>query len=91
MKAFLTDMMAKNDGHIVTVGSVAGMIGTYGCTDYSATKFACAGFHESLFTELRVRNYFKLHLICTSLNEVMLRIHLCFILLCFVTFTDSWL
>jgi all-trans-retinol dehydrogenase (NAD+) len=47
-------MMNKNKGHIVTVGSVAGLIGTYGCTDYSATKFACAGFHESLYTDLKV-------------------------------------
>lgn len=48
-------MMEKNNGHIVTVGSVAGLLGTYGCTDYSATKFACVGFHEALFTELKVR------------------------------------
>lgn len=47
-------MMEKNNGHIVTVGSVAGLLGTYGCTDYSATKFACVGFHEALFTELKV-------------------------------------
>jgi short-subunit dehydrogenase len=53
-KAFLPEMMATNKGHIVTVGSVTGLMGTYACTDYSATKFACIGFHESLFTELRV-------------------------------------
>lgn len=46
--------MERNQGHIVTVGSVAGLLGTYGCTDYSATKFACVGFHEALFTELKV-------------------------------------
>lgn len=55
MKSFLPEMMEKNNGHIVTVGSVAGLMGTYGCTDYSATKFACVGFHEALFTELKVR------------------------------------
>lgn len=47
-------MMNSNKGHIVTVGSVAGLLGTYGCTDYSATKFACVGFHEALYTELKV-------------------------------------
>lgn len=49
-------MMNRNHGHIVTVASVAGLLGTYKCTDYSATKFAAVGFHESLFSELRVRN-----------------------------------
>lgn len=54
-KAFMRDMMKNNHGHIVTVASVAGLLGTYNCTDYSATKFAAIGFHESLFTELKVR------------------------------------
>lgn len=49
--------MEQNKGHIVTVGSVAGLLGTYGCTDYSATKFACVGFHEALFTELKVSEF----------------------------------
>ncbi|KOB66582.1 Short-chain dehydrogenase, partial [Operophtera brumata] len=53
VKAFLPDMIESGKGHIVTVGSVAGLLGTYRCTDYSATKFATVGFHESLFTELR--------------------------------------
>lgn len=48
-------MMENNHGHIVTVASVAGLMGMYKCTDYSATKFAAVGFHESLFTELKVR------------------------------------
>ena len=47
-------MMKNNHGHIVTVASVAGLLGTYNCTDYSATKFAAIGYHESLFTELKV-------------------------------------
>lgn len=54
-KTFLKDMMKNNHGHIVTVASVAGLLGTYKCTDYSATKFAAIGYHESLFTELKVR------------------------------------
>ncbi|XP_058814971.1 estradiol 17-beta-dehydrogenase 11 [Topomyia yanbarensis] len=61
-KAFLPEMMKTNKGHIVTVGSVAGLLGTYGCTDYSATKFACVGFHEALFTELRTHGYDNIHL-----------------------------
>lgn len=56
-KAFLKDMMKDNHGHIVTIASVAGLMGTYNCTDYSATKFATIGFHESLFTELKSHGY----------------------------------
>lgn len=61
-KAFLPEMMESNRGHIVTVASVAGLLGTYGCTDYSATKFACVGFHEALFTELRTHGYDDIHM-----------------------------
>lgn len=50
-------MISERRGHIVTVGSVTGLLGTYACTDYSATKFACVGFHESLFTELRAHGH----------------------------------
>ena len=32
-------------------------MGTYACTDYSATKFACIGFFESLFTELKTHGH----------------------------------
>nr|NP_001298903.1 epidermal retinol dehydrogenase 2 [Papilio xuthus]BAM18190.1 short-chain dehydrogenase [Papilio xuthus] len=57
VKAFLPEMIKTGKGHIVTVGSVAGLLGTYRCTDYSATKFATVGFHESLFTELRAHGH----------------------------------
>lgn len=67
VKAFLPAMMESNRGHIVTVASVTGLLGTYGCTDYSATKFACVGFHESLFTELKTHGYnINLTLVCPS-------------------------
>jgi all-trans-retinol dehydrogenase (NAD+) len=48
-------MMRENHGHVVTIASVAGLLGTYNCTDYSATKFGAVGYHESLFTELKVK------------------------------------
>ncbi|XP_039756708.1 epidermal retinol dehydrogenase 2 [Pararge aegeria] len=66
VKAFLPDMISSGKGHIVTVGSVAGLLGTYRCTDYSATKFATVGFHESLFTELRAHGHNTIHatLVC---------------------------
>ncbi|KAL4711531.1 hypothetical protein ACJJTC_000547 [Scirpophaga incertulas] len=66
VKSFLPDMIKSGKGHIVTVGSVAGLLGTYRCTDYSATKFATVGFHESLFTELRAHGHNAIHatLVC---------------------------
>uniref|UniRef100_A0A336MF17 Short-chain dehydrogenase/reductase 3 n=1 Tax=Culicoides sonorensis TaxID=179676 RepID=A0A336MF17_CULSO len=62
VKSFLPEMIAQNRGHIVTVASVTGLMGTYGCTDYSATKFACVGFHESLFTELKTHGHDNVNL-----------------------------
>jgi all-trans-retinol dehydrogenase (NAD+) len=50
-------MIADKCGHIVTVSSVTGLMGTYACTDYSATKFATVGFHESLFSELQYHGH----------------------------------
>lgn len=68
-KSFLKDMMKNNRGHIVTIASVAGLLGIYNCTDYSATKFAAVGYHESLFTELKVHGYdgIKTTLVCPYL------------------------
>ncbi|XP_043264540.1 estradiol 17-beta-dehydrogenase 11 [Colletes gigas] len=65
-KAFMRDMMKNNHGHIVTVASVAGLLGTYNCTDYSATKSAAIGYHESLFSELKAHGYDGIHatLVC---------------------------
>ncbi|KAJ2945691.1 hypothetical protein O0L34_g529 [Tuta absoluta] len=66
VRAFLPAMIESKKGHIVTVGSVAGLLGTYRCTDYSATKFATVGFHESLFTELKAHGHHNIHatLVC---------------------------
>jgi short-subunit dehydrogenase len=40
-------------GYIVNVSSVAGLIGVFGYTDYSASKFAVIGFSEALRAELK--------------------------------------
>ncbi|MFO8048666.1 MAG: SDR family oxidoreductase [Desulfosudaceae bacterium] len=45
--------MPKLGGHIVTIASVAGLLGVFGYTDYSAAKFAIVGFAEALRAELR--------------------------------------
>ncbi|XP_065063194.1 epidermal retinol dehydrogenase 2-like [Rhopilema esculentum] len=53
LKAFLPTMIEKNEGHIVTISSSAGLSGTPYLSDYSASKFALLGIHESMFLELR--------------------------------------
>jgi short-subunit dehydrogenase len=40
-------------GHIVAVGSLAGLVGVPGRTAYSASKFAMTGFFEALRVELK--------------------------------------
>lgn len=51
--ASLVPHMKGKGGHIVTVSSLAGIIGVFGYTAYSATKFAIIGFSESLRSELK--------------------------------------
>jgi len=51
-RAFLPDMIAQNEGHIVTVASAAGLVGVKGLVDYSSSKFAAVGFDEALRMEL---------------------------------------
>ncbi len=46
LQAFLPGMLERNHGHVVTVGSAAGVIGVAGMLDYNASKFAvgfCTG------------------------------------------------
>lgn len=45
-KEFLPNMIEKSKGHIVTISSASGFIGTPGLSDYSASKFAAIGFDE---------------------------------------------
>lgn len=52
-RAFLPAMMQRNNGHIVTVASAAGLIGVAKLADYSASKFAAVGFDEALRAELK--------------------------------------
>lgn len=55
VRAFLPAMLAKNDGHIVTIASAGGLIGVSGLADYCASKFAAVGFDESIRMELKKR------------------------------------
>jgi len=51
--AALLPHMKKQGGYIVNVSSMAGLIGAFGYTDYSASKFAVIGFSEALRSELK--------------------------------------
>jgi len=49
----LVSHMKENGGYIVNVSSIAGFIGVFGYTDYSASKFALIGFSEALRSEMK--------------------------------------
>lgn len=49
----LVPYMKERGGYIVNVSSIAGFIGLFGYTDYSASKFAIIGFSEALRSELK--------------------------------------
>ena len=53
LKAALPSMKQQKKGHIVLISSGAGLIGIYGYTPYSPSKFAIRGLAESLRLEMR--------------------------------------
>ena len=56
-KAFLPQMLKKGSGHIISLSSVAGLIGAPSLVDYSASKFAVYGFMEALEHQLLVQGH----------------------------------
>ena len=59
----LVPAMKQKGGHIVNVSSIAGFIGIFGYTAYSASKFAVIGFSEALRSELK-RFGIKVSVLC---------------------------
>jgi 3-dehydrosphinganine reductase len=53
IKAVLPAMEQRKKGHLVLISSGVGLIGVFGYTPYSPTKFALRGLAESLRGELR--------------------------------------
>lgn len=53
-RAVLPSLMRQKQGRIVLVSSMAGQLGLFGYTAYSASKFALRGMAESLQMEVRV-------------------------------------
>jgi 3-dehydrosphinganine reductase len=53
IKAILPGMIQKKTGHIIIIGSGAGLIGTIGYSAYGASKFALRGLADVLRVELK--------------------------------------
>ncbi|XP_045775215.1 short-chain dehydrogenase/reductase family 16C member 6-like [Maniola jurtina] len=66
VKAFLPAMIEENEGHIVTIASMAGHVGVAKLVDYCSSKSAACGFDEALRLELEVKGVKGVHtsLIC---------------------------
>ncbi len=56
VQSFLPTMLEQNKGHVVTIASSAGLVGTSKLVDYCSSKFAAVGFDEALRAELRGMN-----------------------------------
>jgi len=52
-RAVLGPMRAQGSGHIINLSSISGKVPLPGGSAYAATKFACTGFSQSLFQEVR--------------------------------------
>lgn len=63
-------MMQRNEGHIVTIASSAGRNGSQYLTDYSSSKFALVGLHESLSLELREQGFHDIQTTCICPNFI---------------------
>ena len=55
-KSIVKDMMKARAGRIINIGSIVGMMGNAGQSNYSATKSGLLGFTKSLARELSSRN-----------------------------------
>ena len=53
IKILLPGMIERGSGHIVNFSSMAGVVGLFGYTAYSAAKFAIKGFSDALRSELK--------------------------------------
>lgn len=53
---FVADMIARHQGHIVNISSVAGWVALAGLTHYATSKFGLRGFSEGLYQEVKPYN-----------------------------------
>lgn len=66
--AFLPDLIARPDGHLVNVASASGFIGLPFGSTYASSKWAVIGFSESLQLELELQGHRHVHVttVCPS-------------------------
>jgi len=66
--AFLPDLLAQRDAHLVNVASASGYIGLPHGSTYASSKWAVLGFTESLEQEFRLHGHGHVHVtaICPS-------------------------
>lgn len=53
LKQAVPSLIERGEGYILNVGSVAGLMGVYGMTTYSSSKFAVRGLTQALRAELK--------------------------------------
>ena len=63
-KEFISSMMKRNKGHIVSIASISGLAGTAAKVDYCASKFAAVGFMDALRVEMKHLGYSGI--VCTT-------------------------
>jgi short-subunit dehydrogenase len=59
--AFLPDLLAGTDGHVVNIASASGLIGLPHAATYASSKWAVIGFSESLRLELELLGHHHVH------------------------------
>jgi all-trans-retinol dehydrogenase (NAD+) len=66
--AFLPDLIAQPDAHLVNIASASGFIGLPNGSTYAASKWAVIGFSESIRLELAVQGHRHVHttIVCPS-------------------------
>jgi len=64
-RAILPGMLQRRSGQIAFVSSLSGLVGVYGYTAYSASKFAVNGFVQALRQELSGSGV-SVHLVCPA-------------------------
>ncbi|MFN8260769.1 MAG: SDR family NAD(P)-dependent oxidoreductase [Chitinophagales bacterium] len=60
-KAFLPQIVENNEGAVVNISSIFGLIGTPNNGDYCASKFAVRGFTEALMAEFHESKTISIH------------------------------
>ncbi|TKR62464.1 hypothetical protein L596_026420 [Steinernema carpocapsae] len=74
LKSFLPGMIQRNEGHVVSLCSLAGFVGAAGLVDYSTSKFAAIGLMEAISNELAVigKTGIKTTIVCPTFVQTQM-------------------